>query len=194
MAAHTTKKRWYAFFMKKKTKWVLAIIFVLCWAAGMFVAANSPEISGQVEAAQVTDTEFIALTSKLIVCYEYKLCGHTIKEEQEMPADYVGLDKQELREQLGAVSITSFSAKEVVLTKRLDGYCPEHLVVYLEGEQLCVYRALLGSGENEQIEVFDIPQQELWAAEIYALQQGKVFGSIAEVRSYIKQIQIRGKQ
>ena len=44
------------------------LLFLLCAAAGMYAAARAPEISGQAEAVQAADSEYIALTSRLTLC------------------------------------------------------------------------------------------------------------------------------
>ena len=78
--------------MKKKRKWLLLLLlFLLSAAAGLYAAAHSPEISGEAEAVQAADSEYIALTSRLTICSEYQLCGHVLEEEVEMPAASGGL-------------------------------------------------------------------------------------------------------
>ena len=172
--------------MNRKRKWLLLmLLFLLCAAAGMYAAARAPEISGQAEAVQAADSEYIALTSRLTLCSEYQLCGHVLQEEVEMPAAYVGLDKQQLRSQLEEVSISKFSAQEVVLTRRFACYCPQHLVVYLEEGALGVYQTIAGSEEAERIERLAVPAEKLSAAERRALRQGKVFSSMQAVKEYV---------
>ena len=178
--------------MKKKRKWLrLLLLFLLSAAAGLYAAAHSPEISGEAEAVQAADSEYIALTSRLTICSEYQLCGHVLEEEIEMPAAYVGLDKQQLRSQLGEISISKFSAQEVVLTRRFHCYCPEHLVAYLEEGTLGIYRTVAGSDEAEPAERLAVSAENLSAAERRALRQGKVFSSMQAVRAYARALRDR---
>ena len=165
--------------MKKKRKCLLLLLlFLLSAAAGLYAAAHSPEISGEAEAVQAADSEYIALTSRLTICSEYQLCGHVLKEEVEMPAAYVGLDKQQLRAKLGEISISKFSAQEVVLA-------------YLEEGALGIYRTVAGSDEAELEERLAVSAENLSAAERRALRQGKVFSSIQAVREYARALRDR---
>lgn len=171
--------------MKRVWKWLLLLgLFAASAAAGMYAAAQSPEISGQAAPAQAADTEYIALTCRLILRSEYQLCGHVSEEEMDMPAAYVGLDKQQLRQVLENTSISKFSAKEVVLTKRPYCYCPEHLVVYWEEGMLQVYRTKAGGDQAELVQQLALDRGALSSAEVRALRQGKVFSTMAEVRAY----------
>jgi len=178
--------------MKRWKKYLLVILlFAVSMAAGFTAAIRSPEIQGEAISAQTTEEAFITLTTKLEKRYRYKLCGHVLTEETEMPAMYVGLNKQELRGQLSGVSITQFTKDLVILTEQYDHYCPQHLLVYLQGEYLKVYQTKAYTGEAEQIERFWVQTQEIPAEEQRALNAGKVFAEMEEIRQYVSRYQER---
>lgn len=180
---HTIRKDGVRFFMKKK--WiVVGVFFLLCAAAGAYAAVQAPDISLEAQPADAADGEYIALSAKLTYRYQYLLCAHVLEETEDMPAAYVGSTRQELHEQVAPDSITQFSKGEVVLTRRLNTYCPAHYVAYLEEGEMAIYQNLLGSEEAERVLAFGLRAGALSLAEEQALSRGKVFSSLEAAQAY----------
>ena len=168
-----------------KKKWiVVGVFFLLCAAAGAYAAVQAPDISLEVQPADAADGEYIALSAKLTYRYQYLLCAHVLEETEDMPAAYVGSTRQELHEQIAPDSITQFSKGEVVLTRRLNTYCPAHYVAYLEEGEMAIYQNLLGSEEAERVLAFGLRAGALSLAEEQALSRGKVFSSLEAAQAY----------
>lgn len=171
------------FFMKKK--WIMVgVFFLLCAAAGAYAAVQAPDISLEAQPADAADGEYIALSAKLTYRYQYLLCAHVLEETEDMPGRLCGQHPAGAARAGRARLDTQFSKGEVVLTPRLNTYCPAHYVAYLEEGEMAIYQNLLGSEEAERVLAFGLRAEALSLAEEQALSRGKVFSSLEAAQAY----------
>ncbi len=69
----------------------------------------------------------------------YKVCGHTITNNAEIPEEMVNLTKEELAKKYPSWEIESFSQDEITLKKDVDGYCNEHYLMIEEDGVIMIY-------------------------------------------------------
>ncbi|MEI3416695.1 MAG: hypothetical protein V8Q43_03940 [Christensenellaceae bacterium] len=168
-----------------KKKWiVVGVFFLLCAAAGAYAAVQAPDISLEAQPADAADGEYIALSARADLPVSVSALRACAGRDEDMPAAYVGSTRQELHEQVAPDSITQFSKGEVVLTRRLNTYCPAHYVAYLEEGEMAIYQNLLGSEETERVLTFGLRAEALSLAEEQALSRGKVFSSLEAAQAY----------
>ncbi len=174
-------------YRKKKLllSWLLILLlFTLSGLLGSYMSKDAPEII-RVEEVN-TEEERISPNSRLVTQYEYALCGHVVEDESDMPAAYIGLSKQELREQLDGFSIVIFSPEKVVLKKHFECYCENHVLAYLEEGAVNLYRCEHASDTFELLESTKVDEEALLVETREALLYGKVFSSLAEAREYVE--------
>jgi len=160
------------------------LLFIFSGVLGAYMARHAPDVIQAKEADAGGDT--ILLSTRLITRYEYELCGHVITEESDMPREYIGLNKQELRALLDGVSIVKFSSEEVILEERYDCYCEQHVLAYLKDGSIEIYRCKHASDTFELIERIPIKESALSIESRQGLIRGKVFSGITEAEEYVK--------
>lgn len=101
----------------------------------------------------------------------YDECRHFDYEEVELPSELVNLTRQEVEDYYADWEVEEFSENNVVLCKEIDGYCNQHFIIRLDGDNVNVYR--VGSlGELNEYKKTDISRDYLTAEDIQNLEKG----------------------
>lgn len=101
----------------------------------------------------------------------YDECNHFDYEEAEFPIELVNLTKQEVEDYYDDWEVEEFSDKKLVLCKEINGYCNQHFVIRLDGENVNIYR--LGTlGELNLYKKTEIFKEYLAEKDIQELQKG----------------------
>ena len=111
-----------------------------------------------------------------------KKCGHTYSYFSN--EGVIGLSRSEFEYRYPEWSIESFSRENVILKRSIDGYCPDHHIVFLEGDRIVVYSVVEPELNLEKLLDFDSAPFDLGAVEIAFLKKGVAFSSLKELDDY----------
>ena len=157
--------------MRKKTiiGILLFLTFIVCIAIGVYIykIMNISDISVDdstgISKLKITDectkeSEELALVNSIekklspnatfIMKTEYTKCGHTTKKYETAPPFTVNLTQKDLEKMYENWKIESFSNKEVVMKKIVDGVCDEHFLIKNSGGEIVVYQIDENNHEN----------------------------------------------
>jgi hypothetical protein len=122
-----------------------------------------------------------------IVSWEfiYETCGHTVKAKSEASADMTGLTLKEFQSKFKNIKVLDFSPKAITLQKRIEQYCPNHMILKSYDNVLGVFKPELGSDELSLVKRLAIPPSEVPENLKTALYYGAVFNSMDEVEAFV---------
>lgn len=127
----------------------------------------------------------ISPNATLVVKKYYKECGHTTKNYAEIPAEFVNLREEELKENLTAWQIKGFSPDEIVIYQEAEGICDEHYIIKDEAGNVAIYS--IDKNNNESlVELTEIAIQYLTEQDQINLQQGIIATGREELNSVLE--------
>lgn len=141
------------------------------------VEEKAPEENTIVETVEAnTDKVKITPNTKLILKRFYSKCNHTLNSYVELPAEFINLEEEELKENYPEWTIQKFTKEEVVLLKEEDAFCNQHYILKEKEGMIAVYK-VKESGEEILIEITGISTEYLTESDLLNLQNGiKVYG------------------
>ncbi len=132
-------------------------------------------LSEEVKEANSSD-EKLSANSRLVLKKYYKKCDHTINEYVEMPAEFVNMTEDDIKNEYPEWEIIGFSSEEVILYKEIDDKCDEHFVLKLEEGKVVIYK-ILEDGTNELYEKTDIAAEYLPEVDLLNMDGGlEIYG------------------
>lgn len=151
-----------------KKQWIILVscVFTAAAAAGWMMAQNGTE-----KAPVMQDVPRITANTDFSLTYYYAMCGHEEKEGKER---FIGMDKEELENELANASVKEFSAETVKVRKDLRGYCPRHEIVKLIDGQVCVVGTESGSEEQRIKRRLGITEEQIAPDYLEPLNRGMV--------------------
>lgn len=99
----------------------------MLWENQALVPTNMPE------------TEKVSPKAVLVLKTCHKSCGHTTKEEVDVPAEMVNQEEKEIQALYPQWKVIGFSPEEVVLYREVNGICDEHYAVRAKDGLVAVY-------------------------------------------------------
>ena len=147
----------------------VVIIFFVSFLCGYYiykekVAENLPQqVTKQIAEATIvkstntfspslvtsTIEEKISPNATLVIKKYHNLCGHITKDYAEIPAEFVNMREEELKNNLTEWTIKGFSPDEIVIYKEVEDMCNEHYIVRENNGYVTIY--ILDSNNNETI-------------------------------------------
>lgn len=167
---------------KKWRRWMLLALFLAVAVTGYFYARSQPQILAE---ETVTEGETLAFGAAIQAKYRYELCGHEMEQEVDIRR-YIGLTKQELAEEFPGFTVEEFSPMQAVLQRHYSCYCPDHTLVYLEGEEAVLKKCEDFEENFEELERIPIRAEQLSQEDRQALWAGKVFPDAASAREFLR--------
>ncbi|MDD5018475.1 MAG: hypothetical protein PHO15_10280 [Eubacteriales bacterium] len=182
---------------RHKKLFTLAIIIIALSCAGLsgyLIAKNEPRVVDEADDVSsavpvAADEARIANDATVEWDYEYMMCCHHIYVSCAVGEDMAGLTFSELSEAYPDIKIVAFGTDTLVLKKTFDCYCPEHYILKKYRDALAVYRTALGTDKqyvyieiSVAFDVIDDEQQQV-------LEAGKVFNNLADIESYLEDIE-----
>lgn len=137
--------------MKRKTFILIilsSLIFII--ALGFVIILNKPNTEyGNKNELNITNQNYVELSeysqenivqtnsskitlspnAKLIFTRTYSICGHCIKNTENISNEMVNLDFDNFSKLYSDWNISKFESNYVELTKEISGYCGEHYIV-----------------------------------------------------------------
>lgn len=136
--------------------------------------------------AQVADT--VSTTAKVERVIRFLYCGHDLTRAEDAKT-FVGMDENGVRNSCGEWALTFFSRERVVLTDERNAYCPDHLVLRIDGEGLGVFRTDPQTAEEVRITHFETSVEQLPAEARQRLAEGMPFENLTEIEAYLEDME-----
>jgi len=129
-------------------------------------------LNGKNEIIEVTKKEVkVSPKATLITKKFYKSCSHTIEDYTEVPYDIVNKTEVEIKNIFSDYIIESFSEKEIIIKKEIDGICNEHYVLRELDGSVAIY--ILDEFNNENlVQITEISTKYLPDVDLYDLKKG----------------------
>ncbi len=120
-----------------------------------------------------------------------RACGHTYVFRCADEA--IGLTQSELASRFGGWTVKSFSREFAILEREIDGYCPDHFLLFRKGKKLRVYS--VSEPELELVPLVDesAAQYSFSKEELEELASGIAFDSLLELDRYTESHRPGGK-
>lgn len=184
-------------YIMKHRKRILANCLILLFfsfvaLAGYGLAVLSEQEKLQKQAAEAEPEVPVALneqrtSEEAAVTWEYvyEYCGHKVTAELPIAADMAGLTLKEFENRFKNIKVVEFAPDNLLLQKKIEQYCPEHLILKLEQGQLGVYRTDAGKDTMSMIYRVEISYSAIPEEYRQALLHGEVFNSTEDVQKFI---------
>ncbi len=171
--------------MKKRTTWLclgisaLAVIAAIC----LWPKDAAPEMA-------VTNTEVtLSETSAIRQTFRYTRCGHTVTRRLTAPVETYGKGMEDVRALYGGWNVTEFSGAEAVMEQAFDLYCPDHLVLLPNEENmLCLFENRYGDA-LVLVRETSVPLSALAAADQESAAHGLAFDTAQEAEMWLESVE-----
>lgn len=125
----------------------------------------------------------------LLQTIHYDRCGHEMTRRIQADKEYYGATLQQMQQAYADWAITSFAPTEIVMSRRMPIFCPDHLVVMPDGAGvLGVYRNEYGEGYALQKQL-EVPLTDLTEALLETVHLGLGFGSMTDIESWLETLE-----
>ncbi len=168
---------------------VFILLFVGAAYSGWYLAKSAPTVLRD----EPADAQAVMLGADATVRtnYIYRYSGHTHSDTRSVLREEVSMTREEFAQEHPNFVLEHFDANSAVLVHRMDGYCPEHYILKISGDELVLYRPVNFTAELAAVLTFELPEN---LEHEEALIVGKVFASEQEARQYILEAQLQAAQ
>ena len=128
-------------------------------------------LSQEALATNVREEDKVSPNATVILKTNHKECGHTTKEEVDVPAEIVNKNKVEVSNIFPQWEVIGFSPDEIVLYREVEGICNEHYILKEKDGFLAIY-IQDENGEEKLKEVTSIPLEYLPKSDIDRIREG----------------------
>lgn len=152
-------------------------------------SARAPEALPDAAQANLDAAQTLAAECAVIQHMTYAPCGHSLTRRQALPAELTGKTRTELAAAYDAWQVTAFSPAEVTMERRLDMYCPEHIVLMPdEGGMLCLWENRYGDA-LALLKALDCAVSELPDSVQDEVRRGKGFNTQDELEKWLESVE-----
>ena len=113
-------------------------------------------------------------TPNTLIIYKtyYTKCKHYVQEYEEIDFSLVNCNEEEVKENMrGKWDVEKFSAKEIEVSKDVEGFCNQHYKLKLENNVVVIY-TIDEKGIETEYEVTNITNEYLTEEDILRLKTG----------------------
>ena len=96
-------------------------------------------LSQEALATDVREEDKVSPNAIMILKTNHKECGHTTKEEVEVPVEIVNKNQKEVSQIFPQWNVIGFAPDEIVLYREIEGICNEHYVLKEREGFLAIY-------------------------------------------------------
>lgn len=143
-------------------------------------AAPAPTLAAGTDEA----TGVLSVLARVYFKTRFLACGHEVLAVGN--ESMAGKTRAEAEKAYPGWTLAAFSADEVVFVKELNGCCPAHYVLKLEGGELGLYRADETTYEQKRLMVLDYDAASFDASERAELENGLAFDALEDVNAYLE--------
>ena len=172
--------------MSKLRFWLIP----LCAAAALAAIVLLPP-SEEPAAEQTAQAQSISPQEgcQLLQTLSYARCQHSVVRRVTAPVEVHGQTLEQVQALYAEWSITAFSAKEIKMERRLQLFCPDHLVLMPDGAgMLCVFENKYGDG-MALVKELGIAVRDLPAAAREEAQAGIGFSTPEEMDMWLESVE-----
>ncbi|MBR3843549.1 MAG: hypothetical protein IKM38_09815 [Christensenellaceae bacterium] len=176
---------------KKKYFWFFCGFLLLASSALGFSMGKRSDPIGEEEVAVIAEEKITCLETKLRLKKSFSLCGHEEITERNLFSDEIGLSEKDFLALHKGWAKQRFSAEEIVLTQKTEGYCEEHIIACLDGKSILLYQ--MQDGEKIPLERMELTGVNLPPDILAELSQHKVFANREEAGAYLAKHVVFGR-
>ena len=170
----------------KPRRVALTVLAALLVAAAALGTALS--LGGGVSAVS-RSREGVEDNCQMIQTLRYARCGHEVVRRLQVDPEYKGCTLAQMQQAYPEWDITSFSPAEIEMSRTLQIFCPEHLVVLPDGAGvLGVYENKYGDGYALHTQL-DIPLTDLPESVRESVHLGVGFSDEGEIESWLETLE-----
>lgn len=148
-------------------------------------AGEAPEADAQVSAERVTLSE----QSELYQTLTYTRCEHTVTRRLTAPVELYGLDLEGTAALYPEWRVTEFSPVLVKMERRLEMFCPDHLVLMPDSAgYLCIYENRYGDA-MALVNELETPLSSLPSAAQEEARHGLGFSTPEELEAWLESVE-----
>lgn len=164
---------------------VFIIAFMLCIPFSIRRNIPDPAERGSDHAAEQAAAELekqLSLHASVTWVTNCMGCGHTYSFSDA--SSVIGFTRDELASSFPEWSIKSFTREYALLERNIEGYCPEHFLLFYEQKRLSVYTVTEPWLKLEKLMSFDPSPYLFTEDELDELKNGAAFNSLIELDRY----------
>lgn len=170
----------------------LIMLFAAAFAAVYIPADTVEKADAGVGSAEASDAwadplKEISPNAAVLRRTQFSACGHVCSVSD--PGGIVGLTRGELEARYPEWHIELFSERFVVLTRMAEGYCPDHFLLFLEGNTLRVARTAEPDFKLLTVLRQDVSPYEFDESTADELRSGKAFDTLKSLEDFISEHQ-----
>ena len=165
--------------------WLWALIIT---AAALLIVALA---AGLNTGAQMTaqEKQTVEADCQLVQTIHYTRCGHEVTRRITVDKEYHGANLKQMQEAFADWAITSYAAKEIVMSCSRNLFCPDHLVVMPDGAGvLGVYYNEYGDSYALQKQL-EVPVGDLDAEAMESIHLGLPFATMQEIEMWLETLE-----
>ena len=176
------------FLQKNKKHAVYALIGLCLLLLGLFSGMLIGPAGGGAEetpaSPDAADVLSVLPSARVEFRVNFEACGHDVTTLQNESLG--GKTREEAEQAYPGWTLASFSKNAVLFTKAVQGFCPQHYVLLLSGEELGVYRTDEISCEPKRLMVLDWDEASFDSTERAELKAGLAFDDLEGVNAYLE--------
>lgn len=151
--------------------------------------AQAPDIQPDTAQVRADTSGTLNADCQVIQHLTFVRCGHQLTRRQTLPAELAGKGRDEVTAAYDAWQISSIAPAEVVMERRLELHCPEHVVLMPdEGGMLCIFRNRYGDALALEKEL-NMPIGELPDAVQSEVRPGKGFDTQEALEQWLESVE-----
>lgn len=128
-------------------------------------------LSQEALATDVREEDKVSPNATMILKTNHKECGHTTKEEVDVPAEIVNKNQKEVSQIYPQWDVIGFAPDEIVLYREVEGICNQHYILKEKDGFLAIYTKN-EKGEEKLKEVTSIPLEYLPQSDVDKIREG----------------------
>ena len=144
-------------------------------------------MASSMQTAEADNSVRLSASCEIVYEYEFAMCNEKHIQKQSLPYQYAYMTKEELSNQVVG-KITQFEADSVVISRRINDYCPKHYILKLVGSSLSVLSTTDNKEGQERYKQLGRPEAPLESSVRKRLQQGIVFSSYNDALEFVNKL------
>lgn len=173
---------------------IITLILAIFGFSGYILANSEPRITNLPKKASVdvpaeAAGAFIREGATVEWDYLYIMCAHHIYVRKTADKSMEGLTLTGFQASFPDVRVVSFSPDKLALSRSFCSYCPDHYVLKRYGDELGVYKTVPGTQDQKIYIEIPVLFSNIAYDEKPAIETGKIFDSLDDINSYIKNIE-----
>ncbi|MEG1892913.1 MAG: hypothetical protein RR232_00195 [Clostridia bacterium] len=145
---------------------------------------SPPEAEQNVATVDVQAVARITATTQIKWMCGFSTCGHEIEADAE--SELIGMSEAEVKSACPGYQVTEFSQAHVILKKNVEGYCPQHFILKLAGDELHVLQTDKATLKSVEVMKIELDAAKLSEEVRTELEKGLPFDDLEQINAYFE--------